>query len=349
MDSVALVENQIDDGRRLVDLLTLKEIEVTVAAWVKTSEEGIWFLYIATSEVDKSGLASAYRDVFGILRSMPEAWISTSEVKLIGKSNPITKDLLAIRGERTGFIPAWYHGPLLGGIGVEEVYIYPVSTPLRLSFMVSYTRQGDTNNWQARTKSGELLRGIKARGAVGYSTAGWGSEREGSEIHATVAVFLEISPQFDDAKVLDDPSVRRLMKRQAATIADEMFRHHHPVAVIEYVDDEERFEAALRKRQETVFPPKTEAIFIGGPYDTMKINVDNVNKFCHITPISTKRGIRLFVLLPPREEWDRLLKGEITKEGPFDILYPYERKFAPSGPEFHYCTGDEISKAMADQ
>ena len=350
MDSATLVEKQkIDDGRKLIGLLALKEIDVTAAAWVKTYEEGNWFLYIATETVDKKGLATAYREVYGVLRAMPEAWISASEVKLVGKSNPITKDILTIRGERTANVPTRYHGSFLGGIGVEDVYIYPPYDPLRLWFSVSYTRQGDTNNWQARTKQGDLFRDTKATGAVAYSTARWEGEPEGAEKQATVAVLLEVGPQFDDPKILEDPNVQRVTRREAATIADEMFKHHHPGAVIEHVDDEERHKSVLRRAQEAAASPKADALFIGCPYDGMSISVDKVNSFCHITPISTRRGIRLFVLLPPLKDWDRLMKGEITKEGPFEVLYPYERKFVQGGAEFHYCAGDEISKALADQ
>jgi len=55
VDIITLVERRIDDGRRLIELLTQKGIDVTAAAWVLTSEDGNWFLYIASKDVDKSG------------------------------------------------------------------------------------------------------------------------------------------------------------------------------------------------------------------------------------------------------------------------------------------------------
>ena len=99
-------------------------------------------LYIASEAVDKKGPVAAYREVYGELRSIQGVWISTSEIKLIGKSNPIATDILAIREIRTETIPNHYHGPLLGGVGVEELYIYPPYTPLRKAFTVNYHQQG---------------------------------------------------------------------------------------------------------------------------------------------------------------------------------------------------------------
>ena len=42
-------------GMALIALLTQKEINVTTAAWVKTSEKRAWYLYIATDEVEEEG------------------------------------------------------------------------------------------------------------------------------------------------------------------------------------------------------------------------------------------------------------------------------------------------------
>ena len=44
-----------------------------------------------------------------------------------------------------------------------------------------------------------------------------------------------------------------------------------------------------------------------------------------------------------------VLKGEMAKEGQFETLYCYERRFISGGAEFHYCSGDEISRALADR
>ena len=237
MDTITLVENQIADGRKLINLLSQKHIDVTAAAWIRTGEESAWLLYIATDVVDEKGLLAAYREVCGVLRSMTDAWISTSEIKLIGRTNAITKDILSIRGQRTGNIPTRFHGSAIGGIGIEDVYIYSLFIPSRLSFMVTYVKQGDGENWLAMINQGELIRDAKAKGVVAYATVGRVGETESDAKHVSISVLLEIDPRIDDERVLNDPSIRQVLVNQAQTMADEELRCHHPDAEIEYIDD----------------------------------------------------------------------------------------------------------------
>jgi hypothetical protein len=257
MDSDALVEEQIEVGRKVIGLLKLKGIDVTAAAWIKAGEMGIWSLYIATEDADRNGKTAAHLEIRSALRSMPEADIPRLELKVIGASHPLAKDIQKILGDPAATIPVRYRGSFLGGMGVDGVYIYPPFDPLRLAFTVAYSRFGDTNHWLARTERGELLRGTQARGAMGYLTARWRRDQEGIERFATVPVLLEIGPQFDDRRSLDDPNVRREMSRQAATVADEMFRSHHPDAEIEH-DDEDLRAAAIGHAQETAGCPRAE-------------------------------------------------------------------------------------------
>jgi len=78
VDQSTLVENQIDDGRRFVERFAADGNPVLAAFWVKTAEEGIWFLYVVTDIVDREGPASAYRAVQASLRQLGELWVSSS-------------------------------------------------------------------------------------------------------------------------------------------------------------------------------------------------------------------------------------------------------------------------------
>ena len=55
MDQSSLVEMQIDDGAKIVEKLRESGFDVVAAWWMKTTEEGQWFLYIASKEVDEKG------------------------------------------------------------------------------------------------------------------------------------------------------------------------------------------------------------------------------------------------------------------------------------------------------
>ena len=106
--------------------------------------------------------------------------------------------------------------------------------PVRQSYEVRYIRQGKTNNWRATTSKEDLLRGVKAEGAVGYSTAFWEGEQEDDQKSATVTVFLEIDPRFGDSEFPVAPDVWHKLAERAGALADEMFLSRHPRARVEH-------------------------------------------------------------------------------------------------------------------
>ena len=97
MDTELLVESQIDGGQRLVDQLMRDDFEISVAFWVKTSEEGLWHLDIASPSVDKGKLGEAYRKVYASLGKIPNSWVSPSDIKLVNDMNPIAREAVEVR------------------------------------------------------------------------------------------------------------------------------------------------------------------------------------------------------------------------------------------------------------
>lgn len=125
MDQIALVENQLDEGQRLIYQLVHDGFDIAAAFWLKTSEEARWFLYVASKVVDEEGPAPAYRAVYASLQRLKDPWMSLSEIKLIGVSNPMARDVLKLYRRHPGRMPTRYNGTQLGGVGIEEAYIYP--------------------------------------------------------------------------------------------------------------------------------------------------------------------------------------------------------------------------------
>ena len=137
MDTDTLVEDRIDDGLRLIRRLAAERFDVSVVCWIRTSEEGNWFLYIASNAVDEKGLAAAYRDVNRVIGSVPGEL--KSKVKLVGLENPVAKDVLRIRESYADkSLPIRYSGTPLGDVAIEEAYIYPLqATAQGVTFMNS--------------------------------------------------------------------------------------------------------------------------------------------------------------------------------------------------------------------
>src|SRR5438552_18981092 len=126
MDQATLVEIQIQDGERLIDRLSEEGIAVTAACWVKESESGQWFLYLATPLVGEDGATRpAYRRVNRVIREMQKEGFGMDpfEKKVTGAHDPIAKDMVANRGGRPGGPPTPFRGSRLGDLAVEEAYI----------------------------------------------------------------------------------------------------------------------------------------------------------------------------------------------------------------------------------
>ena len=117
---------------------------------------------------------------------------------------------------------------------VPENELEPTPTPVRQSFHVTYDRQGKTNVWRATTERGRIFRGLKAQGAISFSTAGW--EGENNEGFATVAVLIEVDPRFADPVFGDPVEAMPDMVRSVRNLADEMFLARYPRAQVKHVE-----------------------------------------------------------------------------------------------------------------
>jgi len=115
---------QIDGGKALLESLRDAGFDVTVGGWTKSSEEGDWYLYIASQDVDTHGLGDAYRTVYTVIQANPAFGIDPFEVKLVGRQNLIAKDLLGIRGAGAATIATRTRRPKLGLMSVEDTYVY---------------------------------------------------------------------------------------------------------------------------------------------------------------------------------------------------------------------------------
>jgi hypothetical protein len=97
----------------------------------------------------------------------------------------------------------------------------------RRAYRVTYIRQQKSNTWNAKVTKGRIYKGVRARGAVAYTSARWDGQTREDEKHAIVSVFLE--PHDDES----EPE----QLAEAIRLSDQMFIKRHPEAVI--VHDEQ--------------------------------------------------------------------------------------------------------------
>jgi hypothetical protein len=93
-------------------------------------------------------------------------------------------------------------------------------------------------------------------------------------------------------------------------------------------------------------PTPARAEFIRGPYDGLVVDVDQVERFLGDDTVRESFDNRLFLLMPPPWDWDRIVEGKADRDGPFDQSYPYEVSIRLGRLKFVYCGLSRFQAAM---
>lgn len=129
MDQGPLVSEQIEAGAELANEFE-KYKPLQAVFWLKASEDGQWFLYLASDQIEDSNVREAYGEVLRILRPKSHVWLDPFQVKVIGTENPLARDVLDIQQKYPASLPTRLRNRMLGGLSIEEAYIYslPIAT-----------------------------------------------------------------------------------------------------------------------------------------------------------------------------------------------------------------------------
>ena len=132
MDQETLVGELIDDGKKFIERLVAEGVPVTAAFWVKESENGRWYFYIATPLVPKEGgTREAYGRINAVFRQMPEPFgIDPFQIRAVSPSSPVGEAVVYWQKRYPGKGPFRYPGYRLGDVNIEGAYIYrPTPAP----------------------------------------------------------------------------------------------------------------------------------------------------------------------------------------------------------------------------
>jgi hypothetical protein len=125
MDKTALLDQDIDQGRRLVQALDQAGFPVVAAFWSFLPEEGDWRLLIASPKVAELGPRDAYATIREALRKM-QIDLPLHRVSAVSPDEPMVVELRIFAGTD----PAPYiggttlYGVVLGDLYVEDAYVY---------------------------------------------------------------------------------------------------------------------------------------------------------------------------------------------------------------------------------
>ena len=124
MDQGLLVIEETEAGAELVRLLD-KHVPVDAAFWVKDSEEGQWYLYIASDRFEEKNLDAAYGEVLRLAAQVATPHLDPFRVKLIPADDPLAQAALEVHRRYPARIATRFGGKNFGGMSVDGVYIYP--------------------------------------------------------------------------------------------------------------------------------------------------------------------------------------------------------------------------------
>lgn len=120
-----LVGQEIDDGQRILAHLDAAHIDVSAGAWIRTEDSRRWEFYVVSKAFEEMEHLEAYKKIHAELRRLPDLWIDTLNVRLIGATEPLAKDLIAYQSTHPKRVPVRFRGRRLGALEVEEAFIYP--------------------------------------------------------------------------------------------------------------------------------------------------------------------------------------------------------------------------------
>lgn len=124
MDQGPLVSEEIDAGAELAREFD-KYQPVKAAFWLKASDGGQRYLYLASDRIDDTNFDVAYGEVLRLADQIRSPYLDPFRVKVIGGDDPLARAATDIHNRFPGPMATRLRGRDFGGVLVDEVYVYP--------------------------------------------------------------------------------------------------------------------------------------------------------------------------------------------------------------------------------
>ena len=128
MDQGTLVIEETDAGAELAREFNKYE-PIKAAFWVKASDEGQRYLYLASDRIDDSNFDVGYGEVLRLAEELQSPYLDPFRVKLINAADPLARAALDIHLRFPGRMGIRFGAKSFGGMNVDDVYIYPSPLP----------------------------------------------------------------------------------------------------------------------------------------------------------------------------------------------------------------------------
>ncbi len=131
----ALVMDELESGRKLIERLINEGLDIRLAFWLKRTEAEKWSLYLVSPRAYEMGDSNVYRFIIPIVKSMPELGMEAFSIKVVGledsKATAAWK-IINPRGQASSFENKRVYpritrisGSTFAGTSIEGGYIYP--------------------------------------------------------------------------------------------------------------------------------------------------------------------------------------------------------------------------------
>lgn len=124
MDQMPLVKEEIDAGKALIQEFN-KYAPVSVALWVKESGDELHYLYIASEQINDTNMRQGYGEVMRIAQTLASPYLDPFRVNLINADSPMAVAAREFNERFPARLATRFGGNILGGVGVDDVYVYP--------------------------------------------------------------------------------------------------------------------------------------------------------------------------------------------------------------------------------
>ncbi len=128
MDKTVLVEQDMKDGKKLIQALDKAGFPVNAALWFYSSESDDWRLLLASPVVDQKGSREAYTFVQSILAELPKNFgISLINVSVVSPNDELIKLLkIVIQTGPRDLAGIRFSRNVIENQFIEDAYIYRV-------------------------------------------------------------------------------------------------------------------------------------------------------------------------------------------------------------------------------
>lgn len=128
MDKTALVKEDMQEGKKLIEALDKADFQVEAAIWFYLTDSGEWRLLIASPLVEKEGPKKAYSLIQRVLsKSLPPLGISLKDISVVSPKHHLISLLrIAIGSTGPGISDIRLTRNVINNTLIEDAYIYRI-------------------------------------------------------------------------------------------------------------------------------------------------------------------------------------------------------------------------------